>query len=180
MDSATRPTQAFFQEAWPAQPQGADVGSSDSRGAEGVPAAIRWMHRLGDFLRSHSVMETFTTMTRQRMVTPAAGGGSFILQKQGCNGLLRLRHPVLAYTWKRLPVSELERSSFLGMRTRHCLGGARQGGWRTGPIKRRCCMARPLDLQSVMTFRPTRSPMKWWRPSATGTTELATRHDGAA
>ena len=82
MDSATRPTQAFFQEAWPAQPQGADVGSSDSRGAEGVPAAIRWMHRLGDFLRSHSVMETFTTMTRQRMVTPAAGGGSFILQKQ--------------------------------------------------------------------------------------------------
>ena len=82
VDPVTRPTQAFFQEAWPAQPQNADVGSSDSRSAEGVPAAFRWMHRLGDFLRSHSAMETFTTMTRQQLVTPAAGGGSFVLQQQ--------------------------------------------------------------------------------------------------
>ena len=82
VDPATRPAQAFFQEAWPAQPQNADVGSSDSRSAEGVPAAFRWMHRLGDFLRSQSAMETFTTMTRQQLVTPAAGGGSFVLQQQ--------------------------------------------------------------------------------------------------
>ena len=40
VDPATRPAQAFFQEAWPAQPQNADVGSSDSRSAEGVPAAF--------------------------------------------------------------------------------------------------------------------------------------------
>ncbi|CAE7397602.1 GIP [Symbiodinium sp. CCMP2592] len=82
VDSSTRPGQAFFQEAWPAQPRDPDVGSSESRSGEGVPAAFRWVHRLGDFLRSHSAMETFTTMTRQQLVSPANGGGGFVLQQQ--------------------------------------------------------------------------------------------------
>ena len=53
-------------EVWPTQPQGADGSRPEARGLEEAPVALRWMQRLGDFLRQHTAME-FTTTTRKRL-----------------------------------------------------------------------------------------------------------------
>ena len=81
--AAPASTPAFFQEAWPAQPEAHGGG----RGT-----ALAWMSRLGDFLKNQmqgmqGAVETRTTLTRQQLVGP-----------QGPEGGMLLRHEQLQHT----------------------------------------------------------------------------------
>ena len=67
-------TSGLLAEAWPAQPQAAEASRSEAE----VPAAMRWMHRLGDFLRQHTAME-FTTTTRRQIT---GSSGNYVVQQQ--------------------------------------------------------------------------------------------------
>ena len=78
-----RAAQAFLEEAWPAQPH--DIGHGRAAGArdlDEVPAAFRWMQRLGEFFRHHPAMETLTTMTRQQIVGTSGSSTGFLVQQQ--------------------------------------------------------------------------------------------------
>ncbi|CAE7413089.1 GIP [Symbiodinium sp. CCMP2592] len=77
-----REATAFLTEAWPAQPQTDGSGPGATRNMGEVPAALRWMHRLGEFFKQHTAMETLTTMTRQQFVAPSGASSGFMMQHQ--------------------------------------------------------------------------------------------------
>ena len=84
--SPTRPTGAgeqsgFLGEVWPAQPEPQGAARAETRSIEELPAAMRWMHRLGDFLRQHTAME-FTTTTRRQIMGSSTTGSGFMVQQQ--------------------------------------------------------------------------------------------------
>ena len=82
-------SRAFFQEAWPAQPERVGLASpmeSSGRGRAwggASNATLNWMARLGDFFRTQMQggIETRTTMTRQQ-VMGASGMGGMVLQQE--------------------------------------------------------------------------------------------------
>ena len=83
VSAATRERQAFSGEAWPAQPASVEDPRPDGgRTVESAPAALRWMHRLGDFLKSHASMETLTSVTRQQIVGQGSNGSGFVVHQQ--------------------------------------------------------------------------------------------------
>ena len=71
----------FLGEVWPTQPEPHGAARNENRNIEELPAAVRWMHRLGDFLRQHTAME-FTTTTRRQIVGSSASGSGFMVQQQ--------------------------------------------------------------------------------------------------
>ena len=83
VSSGARELQAFSGEAWPAQPASVKgPRPDDGRTAEATPTALRWMHRLGDFLKSHASMETLTSVTRQQIVGQGSSGSGFVVHQQ--------------------------------------------------------------------------------------------------
>ena len=83
VSSGARELQAFSGEAWPAQPASVEgPRPGDGRTAEATPTALRWMHRLGDFLKSHASMETLTSVTRQQIVGQGSSGSGFVVHQQ--------------------------------------------------------------------------------------------------
>ena len=132
---------AFSSEAWPAQPQGQDQGRAD-----GLPAALRWMHRLGDFLKTHTAMETFTTMTRQQIVQ-SPGLEGWWLYDAGAAGAEDYGPDVIEWNlWRGLVRSR--RITLL------CLGEQRPDRWKSGFRMRRCCILGLIDqLRMTMLLR---------------------------
>ena len=83
VNAGARERQAFSGEAWPAQPASVEDPRPDGgRTVESTPAALRWMHRLGDFLKSHTSMETLTSVTRQQIVGQGSNGSGFLVHQQ--------------------------------------------------------------------------------------------------
>ena len=83
VSAGARERQAFSGEAWPAQPANVEDPRPDGgRTVESAPAALRWMHRLGDFLKSHASMETLMSVTRQQIVGQGSNGSGFVVPQQ--------------------------------------------------------------------------------------------------
>ena len=71
----------FWERFVPTQPEPPGAARSEARNGEELPVAMRWVQRLGDFLRQHTAME-FTTTTRRQIMGSSGNGSGFMVQQQ--------------------------------------------------------------------------------------------------
>ncbi|CAE7694193.1 GIP [Symbiodinium sp. CCMP2592] len=140
----SREATAFLAEAWPAQPQTEGSGQGAARNMGDVPAALRWMHRLGEFFRQHTAMETLTTVTRQQFAAPSGTG--FMMQHQVQHSSPTTPHNEPTGVGAEMSAATLEGNPPL-------FGRMREGRWRLGLRRLRCCMGFTELDRSVVKFR---------------------------